>query len=489
MINYFLSFFLLLASPLFGQELRINLDHSPKIVVVGAGLSGLTTAYRLRQQGFHVEVYEARSRVGGRVFSVNVQGHIGELGAQNIADGGEAKNILALIEELGLETESRKALMRPYYYENGRLEDVKVLLQERHFKAEEVRALLERIRSTAHSMKEVLEQLFDGSDLLYKACALALSAYEGAPIDKLSTWYIKTLYHILSGGLSEENAFFAHFWVKGGNGTLTETLSAKLDRHIYLNHILQAISKTEKGSYLLSFQNGDEIEADILILTMPCPVYSDISITDTVIPSERQLAIQNVQYGTNTKILVPISPLEESNGSFTNGRAVLYLNGDCHAINVYYTNYHGLFTEETISDVFEQELPLIKLAYTPLSTEQPVLAADCPFASYERPVGHCWLLDPFAKGSYSCIGPGQELLMTSTTQIGDETVITLFAPLNNTLFFAGEHTSILFDASATMEAAVESGERTARLILQTLSPLLHPVSSSSPLQNDGKSRA
>lgn len=55
-------------------------NDSPKIVVVGGGLAGLTAGYRLHQKGMDVEVYEARNRVGGRIFSVNISGNTAELG-------------------------------------------------------------------------------------------------------------------------------------------------------------------------------------------------------------------------------------------------------------------------------------------------------------------------------------------------------------------------------------------------------------------------
>lgn len=41
-----------------------------QVVVVGGGLSGLTTAYNLHQNGIHVTVLEARRRLGGRVYTV-----------------------------------------------------------------------------------------------------------------------------------------------------------------------------------------------------------------------------------------------------------------------------------------------------------------------------------------------------------------------------------------------------------------------------------
>ena len=91
---------------------------SPKVVVVGAGLAGLTTAYRLQQNGADVEVYEARNRVGGRVLSVNINGAIGELGGQSITDGGEAKTMRRLIDEFGLELEDGLVSLNQSYWDN-----------------------------------------------------------------------------------------------------------------------------------------------------------------------------------------------------------------------------------------------------------------------------------------------------------------------------------------------------------------------------------
>jgi monoamine oxidase len=73
------------------------------VVIVGAGLAGLTAARELRAAGREVVVLEARERVGGRTLSESIgDGKIVDLGAQWV--GPTQDRILALIRELGLET-------------------------------------------------------------------------------------------------------------------------------------------------------------------------------------------------------------------------------------------------------------------------------------------------------------------------------------------------------------------------------------------------
>ncbi|MCC6432450.1 MAG: FAD-dependent oxidoreductase, partial [Gemmatimonadaceae bacterium] len=57
-------------------------DDEP-IVIVGAGIAGLTCAYRLRAAGLPVRVMEAQSRTGGRMYSLRnhfADGQVCELG-------------------------------------------------------------------------------------------------------------------------------------------------------------------------------------------------------------------------------------------------------------------------------------------------------------------------------------------------------------------------------------------------------------------------
>ncbi len=70
------------------------------VAVIGAGLAGLTAAYRLQQRGFDVTVFEARDRVGGRVWTVRKGDYIMDLGAAFYL--GTYRESIDLIHEVGL---------------------------------------------------------------------------------------------------------------------------------------------------------------------------------------------------------------------------------------------------------------------------------------------------------------------------------------------------------------------------------------------------
>src|SRR5215212_4010372 len=63
-----------------------------RCIIIGSGLSGLAAAYKLKNAGWNVTVLEARSRVGGRVFSHSLQQNpnlVCELGAEWVGESHE----------------------------------------------------------------------------------------------------------------------------------------------------------------------------------------------------------------------------------------------------------------------------------------------------------------------------------------------------------------------------------------------------------------
>jgi monoamine oxidase len=72
------------------------------VVIVGAGVAGLTAARQLHRQGLSLVVLEARDRVGGRTLSQRVGNEVLDLGGQWI--GPTQDRLTALAKELGVKT-------------------------------------------------------------------------------------------------------------------------------------------------------------------------------------------------------------------------------------------------------------------------------------------------------------------------------------------------------------------------------------------------
>jgi len=75
------------------------------VIVVGAGVTGLTAAWHLAQAGKDVVVLEARERVGGRLRTEQHDGADFEIGGQWVSPDQDA--LISLLHELGLQTYAR----------------------------------------------------------------------------------------------------------------------------------------------------------------------------------------------------------------------------------------------------------------------------------------------------------------------------------------------------------------------------------------------
>lgn len=439
-----------------------------KIVVIGGGLAGLTTAYRLDKAGINVELYEARSRLGGRVFTATTDGRIAELGAQNINDGGKAVHINSLIDELGIEKEFDRSYLNHFYFDGLQSVAAEELLKTRRIDLPLLQQTLYRLQLTCSNMRQVLDQLVSPQDPLYKMLAVRLAAYEGGSIEKLSPIYVKTLFSLLLSGIYTEREVEPYVDVmtlKGGNGVLPEKIGELLGPKIHLNMPLTKVSKGKRDSFALTFSNGTQVSADLLVLAIPCSTYEDIFFEEGIIPTQKLEAIRSVQYGTNAKIMVPFTTFPIRN-VVVSDEIVSFFRCREQMLTAYLTGTKSFFSEETIADSYEKVYFMMKNGFEhcpPFSP--PTYARDESSLAYEGAVGYSWPNDPYAKGSYSYIASGQEELFTATVKENGETFKALFAPIDSSLYFVGEHTSILFDVSGTMEAACESGERIARVLL------------------------
>ncbi len=96
---------------------------SKHVIVVGAGISGLSCAYRLNQLGAEVTLLEASNRAGGLIGAIQKDGFLFESGPQSFQT---TDLILSLIRELGIGADLQKADPRAprYILLHGKLQKI-----------------------------------------------------------------------------------------------------------------------------------------------------------------------------------------------------------------------------------------------------------------------------------------------------------------------------------------------------------------------------
>jgi monoamine oxidase len=103
--------------------------QAKRVLVAGAGLAGLATAYELAQRGFQVTIIEARNRHGGRIFTMREPFDDGlrvELGGETLGNG--YRRFIGYCDKFGIATEDDDnadvfrplpMLMRGQFYASG----------------------------------------------------------------------------------------------------------------------------------------------------------------------------------------------------------------------------------------------------------------------------------------------------------------------------------------------------------------------------------
>lgn len=448
-------FFCLIVQVLFAE-------NEPKISVIGAGLAGLTAAYRLEKMGHPVEVYEARERLGGRVFTIQIGDSFTEGGGQNFFDGGLAENITALTQELKLETITYPIHpTRSQYLYQGKLYSFFDIF--RNFKKQPSEPLylsLKEMAKKAKNLDEILIAFSEGDEQFRFIAECRMRGYEGNDCKDLSNYYVDSFWKFFERSIefakleiSDEEIEWEIQSVKGGNSRLIAALANQLSHPVHTQFVLQKISSTPEGKIRLHFNDVREVVTDIVILALPCSTLRHVQIEEGLIPNDQLHAIQILQYGTNAKILVPIQLKNPDVPGFSQtGSAATWFNQDRSIMTLYYGGSFGVFKASDTKALLEKEIPALRMLYPTIH-----------FPLGMEPLGISWINEKFSKGSYSSWGVDQyEIFGEMQDNDWDERVRKVFRSIKGSIFFAGEHTAL--EEPATMEGAVESGERVARMV-------------------------
>lgn len=450
---------------------------SPSVVVVGAGMAGLHCAYRLKELGVAATVYEADKRLGGRMFSDRStfpDGMHCELGGELIDTGHQT--MLDLATELGIDLydydEDDQTLAQLVAWIGG----VKLADQD----------ILDGFAPIAAKIDEAYATLVDAESpddpyVYYNAPnngealdALSISAW----LDSINaTGPVRTLlevaYNIEYGLETDVQGFLnlmflistdttkleifgdsdERFHTKDGNDTFITKLAAGLDPgQLVTETALEAIRRASDGRYVLSFASGasaKEVTADHVVLALPFSILRELDVT-LDLPAPKRLAIDELGYGTNAKLMCGFSsrPWRDTHGS----------NGEVFSDLAFQSTWEtsrlqpgksGILTNYTGGDAgvaIGQGTPEQRMADFLDELDQVFPGAKA--ASNGKVARMHWPTAPHVKASYACYKVGQY-----TTICGVE------SERFENVHFCGEHTSL--DAQGYMEGAALTGAAAA----------------------------
>ncbi len=457
------------------SDAGIGRDH---VLIVGAGVAGLTAAYRLRQAGVGVDVVEASRRAGGRLLSLsNIPGQMGtvELGGEFIDT--RHTHIRNLATELGLELADLQAadqgLEREILYFSGQRINETRVIEEFATLAQQIDRDLKKlarrdityhqpspdaIRFDRMSLAEYLDaepisplikQLVEvayitefGRDPDSQSC-LNMLFLIGSEVGKWSTY-----------GISDER-----YHVVGGNDQIPKRLAERLTGQIEYGTELESIRDSSDGRYRVSLKQDNRSQDriyDRILITVPFSVLRNLELA-VDLPEVKQQAIQQLGYGTSSKLAVPYRERIWR----TRYGCTISIYTDLPFQNTWESARYVPGPGGWVTDLRGGQQGLLLSAGNP-ETHAQQLTQDLEqiFPGIEQvPRGKAlqaiWAAQPYALGSYSCYLPGQ------WTSLGGAEIERV-----GKLWFAGEHCSL--GSQGYMNGACETGETAAAEILADL---------------------
>ncbi|WP_338453614.1 FAD-dependent oxidoreductase domain protein [Candidatus Bealeia paramacronuclearis] len=182
----------------------------PRIAVIGAGLAGLTAAYRLQKHGYDVQLYEARQRPGGRVLTTYEGEGYEELGGKNFNNAGAPVCSLRLMHELRLEAQTADLNFNALYVNKNQLTPAFALLKNFQEPADFL-GHLEAIAQQGKNLQEVIDAVFPNPDL-NQFFASVMRSYEGSDPCSLEVSCYDTLHMLYSLFKARVTQFAAKGW-------------------------------------------------------------------------------------------------------------------------------------------------------------------------------------------------------------------------------------------------------------------------------------
>ncbi|HWC69750.1 MAG TPA: FAD-dependent oxidoreductase [Actinomycetota bacterium] len=471
------------ASLLWKPSLASGARREAKVVVVGAGLAGLTCTYRLRRMGVDAVLHEAQDDVvGGRCRSL--RGFFRE--RQTAEQGGQFidsrhRHIRGLAAELGLPLvdsfeQSFPSGSQSYRWLNGALRSDDEVFANFGILQRRLERDYERVGSyvwneagpaaRAIDRVSVIEWLDDnipgGSrSLLGRWAGVFMQGFFGMEPGEMS------MINLFEGLVVPYPGADERYRIAGGNDRVVHAMARKLRRVGALRQgsaLFSARTRSDgRIAMLFTDRPYTEVVADRVVFALPFTTLRDVDLSGLSLSRRRRRAIDELAMGTNAKLNLqfdrPFARFDWDAG----------FSSDQPQYGTWDTTYgqsHPSFREPVLT-VYnggrEGASYPTDVAHGPASDAIVARA----LANLERGVtglskaynGKAWLAswvdDPWARGSYAGFGPGQYTAFWG-----------FLAKAEDNVYFAGEHTST--HSQGYLNGGVESGERAARQVRRSL---------------------
>jgi monoamine oxidase len=321
--------------------MRLMTSVSADVAVVGAGLSGLVAASQVSAAGRTACVIEARERVGGRTFDIDIgDGEVAEMGGQFIGPGQEA--IAQVADGLGIPSFPCHVTGRSYLELQGRGGSGKLVVfpgfaaSVSYLRAQ--RALNRMARTVpsdapwqAPAAAELDATTIDSWMRQHMASARARSLMTMAvravlAVEPADTSMLQLLTNIRGGDGRWEHLVGNEGGAQqdrlvGGPQRISQLLAQSLIGQVRLGHPVRRISQDSRGVTVQA--DGLTVQAERAIVAVPPMLASRIDYAPLLPPGREQLLARMPQGNTIKCLAVYDEPFWRNEGRSGNVASIL----------------------------------------------------------------------------------------------------------------------------------------------------------------------